>query len=85
MDSNLNKLGNNWTQNRQVGRYTIQESGSYTPIQTLVTAGRYDVTGSSYILNSYSGSISNAYVYIDSAQAGTSISVGVGGGVPSPE
>ena len=85
MDSNLNKLGNNWTQNRQVGRYTIQESGSYTPIQTLVTAGRYDVTGSSYILNSYSGSISNAYVYIDSAQAGTSISVETGGGVPSPE
>jgi len=70
MDSNLNKLGNSWTQNRQVGRYTIQESGSYTPIQTIVTAGRYDVTGSSYILNSYSGSIFNAYVYIDSTQAG---------------
>jgi hypothetical protein len=81
IDSNLNKLGSSWTQNRYVGKFVIQESGSYTPIQTIITAGRYDTVNSSYTLNTYSGSIANAYVYIDSTQTGIVVPpVGTHGG-----
>lgn len=36
----IDRLGSNWVQNRRVGRYKITESGSFSPIQTLVTNSR---------------------------------------------
>jgi hypothetical protein len=84
IDSNLNKLGSSWTQNRYVGKFVIQESGSYTPIQTIVTAGRYDTVNSSYTLNTYSGSIVNAFIYIDRDQVGNIVATGGGHGASSP-
>lgn len=84
MDSNLNKLGSTWSQNRYVGKFVLQETGSYTPMQTIITAGRYDTINSSYVLNTYSGSLTDAYQYIDSDLAGTIISTGGGHGGSVP-
>jgi hypothetical protein len=83
IDSNLNKLGSTWYQNRYVGNFVVEETGSYTPIQTIITAQRYEITGSSYSLNSYSGSIANAYQYIDDAIAVAETGGGGGGYAPS--
>ena len=62
IDSNLNKLGNTWIQNRYIGRYVVQETGSYTPMQTIITAGRYDTLTTTITSASYSSSLSDIYI-----------------------
>lgn len=84
-NNDLNLLGSSWNENRYVGQYKIGglafnktgnvrtgslQSQVYTPIQTVILSSRYEVTGSSYTLGSYSGSIPLAYQYIQNVNVG---------------
>jgi len=62
--TNVNRLPNEWSQNRRIGRYVVEESGSYQPIQTLVFNSR---TYNTYVDNTnfnevywYTGSAANS-------------------------
>jgi hypothetical protein len=55
---NEDQLGSSWVQHRYIGGYRITESGSFTPIQNIITAGRqsaYLLTVGDYF---YSSSLS---------------------------
>jgi len=79
-DYNVDKLGTTWSsgskhyvQNRYVGRYVINDTGSYTPIQTIIVNSRYDILDqvSEYLTLSASlnglqqGTYGGAYYYIN--------------------
>jgi len=80
VNNNLNLLGSSWYENRYVGQYKVGglvfdkygslrtgslQSNTYEPIQTIVITARYEITGSTYVLNTASGSIPNLYAYLD--------------------
>jgi hypothetical protein len=80
ISNDLDLLGSSWNENRYVGQYKVGglafdkngnvrtgslQTNTYTPIQTVVNTQRYELTGSSYALNTLSGSIANLYAYLD--------------------
>ena len=63
--TNVNRLKTEWTQNRQIGKYTIRESGSYEPIQIIVLNSRVSThlktIGDYYYSTKESASLNIAY------------------------